>query len=193
MPQDLLITGLIRNVLMNHFSSPRYVEAPDLKHLLWRDTDASDIMIESVHRWNPAMSEKRPAIIVKRNDVENRRLGVGDLRQGQPADKYGHPHYVTCWVGSHTAFCIAPTGAQAEILGTEVQRELTEFGPVIQSSINGMLRFNVLRRSGLAKLEEARENWVVAVTIGYAYEERWIIRKQAPLLRAISLSLLSEC
>lgn len=193
LPQDLLMTGLIRNVLMHHFSSSRYLENPDLRHLIWKDADDTGIMIEAAHRWTPTLTEKRPGLIVKRNDVENLRLGIGDRHQGPAADIYGHPHYETFWVGSHTVFCIGASGSQAEILGTEAQRELTEFGPVIQESVGGLKRFNVLKRGAVGRLEEARENFVVPVTVGYCYEERWTVRQQAPPLRAISLSLLSEC
>ena len=107
------------------------------------------------------------------------------------ADKEGNDHYVTFWKGSHTLFCIGGTGAQAEILATEVQRELTEFGPELVRTL-GLMRFQVTEIGAVGELEEAQENFVVPVTVGYAYEERWITRIQGPRLNTVSLSLIKE-
>ena len=77
------------------------------------------------------------------------------------------------------------------MLATEVQRELTGFGPVILKSL-GLHRFQVTEVGAIAELEEATENFVVPVTVGYAYEQRWLIKRQAPTLRTISLSTILD-
>lgn len=189
--RPFVMTGLLRDILTRKFSNADNIEDPDLKGLLWKSGTATNILIESAHRWVPAFAERRPAVILKRNTCQNLRRGVGDQRLGPHVDSEGHEHYVTYWVGSHTLFCIGGTGAQAEILGSEVQRELTEFGPVIRRKM-GLLQFQVLQIGAVAKLEEAQENFVVPITVGWAFEERWVLRYEAPLLRHISLSMLLE-
>jgi hypothetical protein len=190
--RPLILTGVFRDILARHFADAGYIEEPDLKHLIWKSGEDTNILIESIHRWRPELTEHRPAVIIKRNAYQNVRKGIGDMRQGPPADGQGHPHYVTFWTGSHTLFCIGGTGAQAELLGTEVQRELTEFGPEIARAL-GLTRFNVTQVGAVAELEEAQENFTVPVTVGYTYEERWRLRKQAPLLHSVSLSMIFEC
>lgn len=186
------MTGLFRDILMRHFSASDYIEEPDLRHLIWKPGETTNILVESVYRWRPELTEQRPGVLIKRNAYQNMRRGIGDRRQGPPVDQYGNGKYVTFWVGSHTLFCIGGSGAQAELLGTEVQRELTEFGPAIAAA-TGLLRMQVTQVGAVAELEEAQENWVVPVTVGYAYEERWALIPQALRLSRVSLSLLTDC
>lgn len=192
LPQDYIITGYLRNILLQHFYSPLTIEEPDLRHLLWRDRDSTDILIESHLAWTPEKTSRRPGIIVKRNDCDYQPIGIGgDIRQGPASDILGFEHYVRLWVGSHTLFCISQNGPQAELLATEVKRELSGFADKIARNID-LKRFRVLRVGAAGKLEESAEHYVVPVTVGYAYEERTIVRMQAPTLHAVSLSLLLE-
>lgn len=190
--RPIILTGIFRDILARHFARPEYIEEPDLKHLIWNNTETSEILIESIHRWRPELTERRPGVIVKRNAYQNIRTGIGDRRQGPPADSDGNAHYATFWTGSHTLFCIGGTGAQAELLGTEVQRELTEFGPEIARALD-FKRFQVLQVGAVAELEEAQENLVVPVTVGYTYDERWVIRPQAARLKSVSMSMIFDC
>jgi hypothetical protein len=190
--RPLIMTGLFRDILIRHFAASAYIEEPDLRHLIWKTGEDTNILIESVYRWRPELTEHRPAVLVKRNAYQNQRRGIGDRRQGAPADRYGHDKFTTLWVGSHTLFCVGGSGAQAELLGSEVQRELTQFGPAI-AAVTGLLRLQVTQIGAVAELEEAQENWVVPVTVGYGYEESWEIRPQALRLSRVSLSLLTDC
>jgi len=191
LPRPIIMTGVFRDVLSRHFVSPDYIESPDLRHLIWRAGEDTGILIESIHRWRPELTEHRPAVIVKRNAYSNTRRGFGDRRQGPPADIDGFAHYITFWTGSHTLFCIGGSGAQAEILGSEVQREFTQFGPELARALD-LKRIQVTEIGAVAELEEAQANYVVPVTVGYTYEERWIVRPQVPRLNKISMSMLFE-
>jgi hypothetical protein len=192
LPRPLVMTGLFRDWMIRHFADPAVIEDSSLRRLIWKPGQETAILIESIHRWRPELTEKRPAVLVKRNAYSNLRVGVGDRRQGPPADGYGDPHYATYWVGSHTLFCLGGTGAEAELLSTEVQRELTEFGPFVARSV-GLMRWQVLEIGQVQQVEEATENFVVPVTVGYTYEQRWVIHQQAPRLKRVSLSMLLEC
>lgn len=192
LPRPLVMTGYFRDILIRHFSTPGHIEHTELKHLIWSNTfGQSRILIESVHRWLPQYTEQRPAVIIKRNAYQNRRVGIGDRHQGPPADRRGDPHYSTMWIGSHTLFCIGGTGAQAELLATEVQREMTEFAPCYLRDMK-LHRFQVVEVGAVGELEEATENFVVPVTVGYAFMQNWTIVQQAPTLNHVSLSLILE-
>ena len=192
LPRPLIITGLLREILIRHFAKAEYIETPELAHLLWQDGEKTDILIESIHRWSPALTEKRPAVIIKRNAYRNRRMGIGDRLQMPSADKYGDARYATFWFGSHTLFCIGGSGAQAELLGTEVYREMHHFHPLIRQSAL-LHRFQVTEVGAIAELEEATENFVVPVVVGYAFEDTWVIRQERPTLRSISFSSIVDC
>lgn len=192
LPRPMILTGLFREILVSHFASPEFIEIPELQRLIWNRTESTNILIESIFRWRPELTEHRPGVLIKRNALSNQRLGIGDRHMGNPTDKLGNVHYSTFWVGSHTLFCIGSSGAQADLLATEVVLELSRFGPCIQK--NAILhRFKVIEMGAPSELEEARENIVVPVTIGYAYEDRWVLRQEAPTLRSVSYSLITDC
>ena len=189
--RPIILTGMFRDILARHFQETT-IEEPALRHLIWRSDLQTAILIESIHRWRPQLTEQRPAVIIKRNAYSNRRYGIGDKVQLNPTGRDGHPHFNTFWAGSHTLFCIGGTGAQAELLATEVQRELTEFGPLIQETM-GLHRFQVMEVGAIAELEESTENFVVPVNVGYVYEEKWILKKQVPKLNHVSMTMVVEC
>jgi hypothetical protein len=83
------------------------------------------------------------------------------------------------------------SGAQAESLATEVRREMTEFGPAIRDTFC-LLRFQVVEVGAISELEESTENFVVPVTVGWACQESWQLMQQAPRLKRISLSYLTD-
>lgn len=190
MARPVLMTGLLRDLLTRHFQ-PGNIEDRDLRKLIWKDSPDTGILIETVTRWKPNTTEKRPAVVVKRNAYRNIRLGINDQHQMNPADRIGNRHFETVWTGSHTLFCLGGSGAQAEILATEVQRELTQFGPAIRQHLD-LKRFAVLDIGAINELEEATENFVVPVTVGYAYSECWVLDEQAPRFNKLSLSAILD-
>lgn len=191
LPRPLIMTGIFREIMARHFLSADNIEIPELKHLLWQKGEPTGILVESIHRWRPELTEHRPAVIIKRNRYRNKRFGIADRHEGSPADRFGHPHYTTFWVGAHTLFCIGASGAQAELLATEVKREVHHFHDVIRRSAL-LHRLAVLEVGEIAELEEAVENFVVPVIVGYAYQDSWVVRQEAPTLRSVSFSYLTE-
>jgi len=187
----ILLTGFFRDHFTRHFASTATIEQDSLKHLIWKDGERSAILIESVHRWDPRTTGLRPAILISRNSMKNRRAGIGDLKQTPGVDMQGNQHFLTMWVGSHTLFCLGGTGAQAEALATEVRRELTEFARRILETFC-LLRFQVVEVGPISELEESTENFVVPVTVGWASQERWQLLQQAPRLKRIALSHLLD-
>jgi hypothetical protein len=185
----LILTGMLRDVMTRHFSQADFIEMPDLRKLIWNEAQTTRILIESVTRWRGDLTEKRPAILIARNAYKNRRLGIAD-KIG--VDEEGNVNYTTFWVGSHTLFCIHGTGASADILATEVQRELTQFAPVFTEMI-GLHKFQVTQVGKIGKLEEATENFVVPVTLGWAYEETWSIELEALRLMGFDIQFNLDC
>lgn len=188
-PSSTLLTGILRDILTRQFVSANYLSEPQLKQLLWSSGENTDILIEASYRWRPETTEKRPAIIIHRNALQNERRGAGNVRQS--GSMYGDERFTTFWTGSHTLFCIGGTGTQAEILADEVQRHLTEFSLPIAKAVR-LIRFSVLQKGPVSLLEESKENLVVPVTVGYSYEESWIVRQQAPTLSNIPLTKILD-
>lgn len=184
----IMITGMLRDQLIRHFATPHNIEEPDLRQYLWNAGDTTGILIESIHRWRGDVVEKRPAVIVKPNAYQNVRMGLADVAG---ADGQGNTAYATMWVGSHTLFCIHGTGASADILAGEVQREITEFAPVLEWYL-GLHRVQVTEVGEISEIEEARESFVVPVTVGWAYQQKWKLQLEALKVRKIPLSVLLD-
>lgn len=186
--RPIMLTGLVRDLLIRHFSTPSQIETPDLRQLVWREDERTGILIESIHRWRGDLVEKRPAVVIKRNAYQNLRMLIGE-RSG--LTEQGHYEYSTFWVGSHTLFCIHGSGASVEILASEVQRELTQFAPAVIEYL-GLLKWAVTEVGGIAEIEEARESFVVPITIGWCYEEHWRLELESLKLRKVPLSVLLD-
>lgn len=184
--RPIFITGLVRDLLVRHFAEPLGVEDFDLRRYVWSAGARTGILIESVHRWRGDLVEKRPALIIKRNAYQNVRWGLADLVSYTDD---GHVEFCTGWVGSHTVFAIHGTGAGADILATEVKRELHQFHPVVTQYL-GLLRWGVTEVGEVSEVEEARQSFVVPVTVGWAYQDTWRLELESMKLRRLSLSTL---
>jgi hypothetical protein len=176
-------------MLIHHFATPLNIEEGDLRQLVWSEGDRTAIMIESIHRWRASLIEKRPAIILKPNARKNIRIGLNNVL-GTTAQ--GNMTFQTFWAGSHTLFCIHGQGASADILATEVQREVTQFAPVIKRYLD-LYEFQVTDVGAVAEVAEARENFVSPITVAWIYGEKWSLSKEARYLSHVNLqNLLGE-
>jgi hypothetical protein len=186
-PRPLIVTGFLRQWFINHFANPDGIEAPELRGYLWKAVNTTDgIEIESITRWKPESTEKRPGIIIKRNDWKVLRHGIDDRMMGQH-NFDGIQHHSTFLEGSHTLFCLSNLAPEAEILAGEVYREMMQFGPAIRKELD-LKRFVLVAVGSMFKLEEARENYAVPVTVAYALEDSWELIPHGPLLKRIVIS-----
>lgn len=181
-PRHLVMTGAIRQILIQHFADVTNILSASLRNNVWTANEETGILIESATRWVPTLAEKRPAIIIKRNALRSVRLGIGNQMQGF-RNLDGFSRYEKMKQCSHTCFCVANEGAEAEELGQEVYEELDHFGPLIRCEL-GLLRFEAVDVGTIVELEEfGRENFAVPVTVAYAYSDTWTLRQYAPLLK----------
>ena len=198
--QPLLLTGLFRDMLIRHFSDPKELRSEDLRQFIWKPGADSGILIESAYRWRGDLVEKRPAILVKRNAYRQRRLGIRDEMIGAGTDsalfkneRGAHTIHTVNWMGSHTIFCIHGTGASCEILASEVVDELTVFTPAIRQQLL-LEDFQVTEVGEISELEEATENYVIPITVGWVYNKTWQLKLESLPLRKVVQDLnLKDC
>lgn len=193
--RPILVTGLIRDLLIQHFADPALAEDPIFRLAdrqgrpnTWREGTDTGILIESIHRWRGELVGMRPAVVVKRNSYSSMRLGIGDRVR---VDGRGFQTYATLWVGSHTCFCLHGSGAGVELLASEVQRTLTQYGPVISEYL-GLMRWLVTEVGPINEVEEAKETFAVPITVGWAYQENWTLELESPKLRRVTTTTLLQ-
>jgi len=188
MPRPQLVHGLLITWLRNHFSAAAAIEEPKLQDAMWSlDIRETDIVIDSVYRWNPAQTESRPGIFLKRGPWKVMPLGIDSGRKMGITHPSGSEQYVVMTQGSHTLFCVTNAPAECEQLGAEVFRELIEFGPEFRKAFH-FHRFGVVDVGEVSILEEASQHFVLPVTVAYAAEEHWETFQYAPPLKTIKLS-----
>lgn len=184
--RPLLVTGMLVQELRDYFSQPDRLEQPNLRNYLWRSNLAPQtIMIEALTKWNPQKASARPAILVRRNDWRVQRLGIAD-RLMMPTTPDGWERYNVCMTGSHTIFCLARESGECESLAAEVFLQLLGFGPKLRENLD-LLRFTVVDIGTQMPVLESREHFGVPITIAYAHNQVWTVRKHAPLLATIDL------
>jgi hypothetical protein len=190
--RPLVVTGWLRLWLTCHFGNAEFLEDQDpngpIQRSVWKPNLDTGIVIESVTKWLPEMTETRPGVIIKRNGWKRMRLGIDDRMMGTN-NVDGLTRHENWWQGGHTLFCISNDGAETELLAAEVFRELNEFGPVIRAILD-LKRFEVTEVGELAILKEGRENFVVPVGVSYAYSQAWVIQPAAPKIKRFDVAML---
>lgn len=179
------VEALTTEMLRRHFADADHIQAQTLREFVWRaDENESGILIDSVFAWRPNTTKTRPALLVRANDFDNYRAGIGDRLQGSICDEHGNPHFATFWDGSITVFCLGGNDIQVDMLAGEVQRHATEFASVIIRVLK-FHRYGTAKVGKTAFLEEARQKYIKPVTIGVRLEHRWIVAREAPRLKAV--------
>jgi hypothetical protein len=182
--------GLMKQLLIDHFSNPDNIEHVEFRNKVWkREKCDSGILIEIAPQWEPITTEKRPAVIIKRNDWTNIKRGTLSNVSGSTAE--GDLRYTKFMKGSHTLFCISKKWAEAEILAAEVYRHMMHYSPVFRQYFTLMM-FELVQIGQLHEIEECEEHWAVPVTVSYAWEETWILRQHAPRLKVFRMSQLMQ-
>ncbi len=185
------LTGFLKQLLTAHFADPDNIEDPMIRQQLldagaWKPSEngehVSGILIESITKWQPNDSGKRPAIVIKRNSWSWDRRYPGDC-VGEEYQE-GEDLFSGFWMGSHTLFALAQAGGEAELLGTEVSRFVLHYGKIVVEQMD-LHNFALVQVDTLHELREANEGYAVPVTVAYAAEENWKLQPYAPRLKRI--------
>lgn len=186
-----VMTGLLRQLLVDHFADIQNIEDPKVRRQIetlgaWQPVENGlnqpGILIESITRWNPNNADKRPAVLIKRNDWRWMRQTIGDKAGENPYT--GSTSYMGFWEGSHTLYCLAQNGAETEFLTTEVVRFLVTFSPLIRDQMD-LMRFLVSSVGGIGEVQEVIQGYAVPVTVSYVAEESWELQPYVPRLKRI--------
>jgi hypothetical protein len=181
-----LVTGFLRDWLTNRFSDENNIENDKFRGLIWKATQPTGILIESITRWKPETTETRPAIIIKRGNWTSSRLVLNDF-SNTDNEFLGSHKFGRLMAGSHTLFCIANTGIQAEVLAGEVFKDLNTYGLVIANILN-LVKFEAVELGAIFQVEEGKENYAAPIVVQYTGQEVWTIAQQGPVLKRINLS-----
>jgi hypothetical protein len=193
-----IMTGIFTRLLQQHFSDPANLSynqntEPGQKMLedyIWTsDNTTTKIQIQPVWKYNPQDVQRRPALYVKRNKWETKRIAMNDgMTIGPSNGQVKGEFHVRQIDGSHTVFCVGRTGAEAELLGQEVTDLLMCFAPLLREDLK-LHRLEVPEVDSVALVDEDVERYVVPVTATYTAMKTWRIDKVAPWLKTIGIQI----
>jgi hypothetical protein len=197
-----MTVGLIVDFLRRHFSGDARrrewggveedftynVVASELRGRLWKNLDESSILIESVRRWDPTQTGKRPALLVGRGAFQKKKFLIGDRRQAD-FSLSGASDYSVLWVGSCSVFAVSPSPGEVELLADEALQALDHFAPVVRQWFSQLLAWEVVEVGPVSRLEEARWAFAAPISVGWAMVDSWRLTPQAPLLRKVQLTV----
>ncbi len=183
----LILTGGLRQTLMQHFADPDQIILPSVREFLeregaWSAEETTGIVIEALSRWRPELTEGRPAIIIKEGEWQWKREGIGDSLGEEWQD--GTAHFAGFWSGTHTMFALGNEGAETQLLASEIAKTLLWYQATIAKAFC-LDRFVVVSLGALAALKESRETFVVPINVAYVLTESWYTRLDAPRLKRI--------
>ncbi len=198
-----IVTGAFLRFFMEHFADPDKIENAALRDNIYAvDPDDTTegvaekgVLIDPIYKWNPRDFSLRPAIYIKRNGMTPQRLGINDaMTVGLDRDAQGNiesykgEYHVVGMQGSHSFFCIGRAGAEAEILASEVFREVQHFAPILRKDLK-LARLTVAEYTEVSRLDEYDQHFVVAITVAWYYFEKWRLKPVAPWLKGISIGV----
>lgn len=181
------MSGALRQLLVQHFSDARNILNSTLRARVeregvWREDTNTGILIESIHRWRPELTDSRPGLIIKEGAWNWRRVGIGDMK-GEDY-RSGRQFFGGYWNGSHTVFALADEGAEAQILAVEAMKCMLWFEQEICTQFE-LQRFIPVSIGEVSALRESRESYVVPIVVAYVVPEFWYIQPDAPRTKNI--------
>ena len=190
----LLITGALRQVLLQHFADAENVQNARLRRYLqergvWTAGAQSGLVIESFAHWAPEKAGDRPAILLKEGDWTYQQMFPGNFAGADPTT--GDESSLGMWAGTHTLFVVGVEVAETQILAAETARILVWFSRTIMNQLELHL-FRVDKIGAPHTLTESREHYTVPIDVAYAAEERWLVYQEAPRVRTINLAASGE-
>lgn len=186
----LLVTGTLRQLLLQHFADPDHIQNGRLRKYLedagvWQTPGQIALVIESAARWMPEKAGVRPAILLKEGNWEYNQMLIGNLAWVE-ADT-GEEVSLGMWRGTHTILVIGVDAAETQVLATEIAKLLVWFAKTIANALE-LHDFRLVQIGETHALQESREHYVVPLQLTYAAEERWSVHRDAPRTQKIQLS-----
>lgn len=188
-PRFLSLDGFFRVWLQGHYGDPDNISLPSLKARVWRpEPSQSGIAIETHTAFKEHMSGNRPMLLTKRGKWSGIKLGIDSRSMGFVGPQ-GERHHANLWQCGHTIFCISRQHGEVEHLAYETFQALNEYMPAIRMAFDFMAMAVVEVGDAQIVEESAGQHWAVAITIGYAVLQNWILTQDAALLRGFDLGI----
>jgi len=188
----LTVTGLTLELIRELFlKEANNIINPAVADYYWVSEPEGDleeaknqILIEEVFSWTPDTAGQRPAILVRGNKWQDRRLSIGGHKVHGATPLSGEETYHKHIQGSHTIFVIGRTSAQTELLAREVYLYLNSFSSIIVDE-TCFSRWDAPVLEAVQELEEYEEHFVIPINLIYELSYTWKLFPVTRLLQGV--------
>lgn len=152
------------------------------------DTDKlkSDIFVDISYNYNATVANKRPSIFISRGDCSIAGLTFGHIIAQNPAESEESKLLINT-VPINVAVIASPI-MMVELLADYTKQAFVSFQQQIQADFN----FRRFRLRGVSKPQiyiEAKEYFVVNLSIEVVYDEGWILRRDDLKLKSVAMAI----
>jgi len=166
------IDQLIMRVLTSHFLDAANLFNSSLNYLVVNENQAQGAIRIALHtNFDGSASDKMPALVIKRGNIESTRLVAGDEGSASTPESAIYS-YIRRLRGQHQVVVLASTDGEAEDLAMEVFDTLTTAGPVLTSRYP-IADFQVMGMTELQIMSELGSRYAVIVGLQYDFEYSW--------------------
>lgn len=186
-PTLRMINGITMTILTNHFADTANIIDPVLRQFSWHpDKEQTKIIIDIQDNWDPLNVGRKPAIYLKRMDVDLPRVAIGDRKQGTRLD--GSVEYFTWWTGSHLVKIYGSQGASSDSLAFEVATLLLRVSTWVVTTLK-LGRYRPLKIQTLERDDRDPEDaYFAGIPVEWAFDYRYITKFSAPKINFIDIN-----
>jgi hypothetical protein len=186
-PSFKMIQGMIATILANHFADVRNIKNPFLKQYIWTsDPTTSNLIINVEEDWEPNITNRKPAIFIKRNEATIQKVAINDMEQSGRIDNVNE--YAVHFVGSHSVRCYGANSQPPDDLAFEVATLMTRVAPAFRNFLP-ITQFRVTTIGAKDRDDsDPAEAYSVTITIPWGFWYLFKVTRNAPLLQFIDLA-----
>ena len=183
-----VIQGIVYELITRFFqgNTPASLGYP-LKLTYDPDKLKSDIYVDIAYNYNASAANKRPSIFISRGDCDIGGKTMGHQVPGGDVAESTMARLLISKVPINVAVIASPV-AQAELLADYAKQAFISFQQEIQHDF-GFRRFRLTEVSKPQIYVEAKEYFVVNLSIEVVYDEGWILRRDDLKLKSAGLAI----
>lgn len=187
-PTLRMINGITMTILQNHFAEPANIIDPILRQYAWHpDKEQTKIIIDIQDNWDPLNVGRKPAIYLKRMDVELPRIALGgDRKQGGRLD--GSIEYFHMFVGMHMVKTFGSQGATSDSLAFEVGTLLLRVSNWVVTTL-GLSKYRPMKIQALERDERDPEDaYYSGIPLEWAFDYRYTTKFSVPKINFLDIN-----
>lgn len=183
-----VVQGVIYELITKFFlSNPAEAMGYPLKLKYDPDKLKSDIYVDIAYNYNAQAANKRPSIFISRGNCSIGGKTMGHQVPGGNVSESTMARLLINQVPINVAVIASPV-AQAELLADYAKQAFISFQQEIQSDF-GFRRFRLTEVSKPQIYVEAKEYFVVNLSIEVVYDEGWILRRDDLKMKTVGMAI----